>query len=59
MEPINNIPEDENYTRFDPDAQRKPNREQRLEGWFLAVVLEDRSETAVPPLDLLEEAGHG
>jgi len=59
MAPINNIPANINNTRFDPDTQRKRIRETRLEEWFLAVLLEDRAETAVPPPELLEEGGHG
>lgn len=59
MAPMKNIPADINYTRFDPETQRKRNRDTRLEAWYLAMVLEDRAETAVPPPELLEEASHG
>lgn len=45
------------YTRFGPEAQR--NRDTRLREWYLAMVMEDRAETAVPPPELLQEAGHG
>jgi len=45
------------YTRFEPETQR--NRDARIHEWYLAMVEEDRAETAVPPPELMKEAGHG
>lgn len=45
--------------RFRETEQQRLAREARLREWWIERVLEDRAETAEPPLELLEPAGHG
>ena len=45
--------------RFSKLEQDEAERERRLREWYLAVLSEDRAETAMPPPELLEEGGHG
>jgi hypothetical protein len=42
-----------------PDPEQERIRVTRLNEWWLERVLEDRADSAVPPLELLPAAGHG
>ena len=46
-----------NILRFPVPAQQR-NRE-TLNDWYVRMVLEDRAEHAMPPLELIPVAGHG
>jgi len=45
--------------RFRETEQQRRVREEALREWWLDRILEDRAESASPPLELLEPAGHG
>jgi len=55
---MTNIEIQDKYIRFEPPAQQR-GREMRLADWYVAVVVEDRAETARPPLELAEVGGNG
>jgi len=56
---MSNFGEPNIHERIDWEAERARVPTTRLNEWYLAILLEDRAETAVPPPELLEEGGHG